>query len=89
MEILKVTEQCFKWCQEQYSAHERNIQIQDQSFVIIALVMLVIYNVISSNWDKIISNTEIDENKLNKIHEGLYFGVFVMLIAHLVYIIIQ
>lgn len=69
--------------------HERNLQINDQNFVIIALIALVIYNVISMNWDKIIRNTSIDEFKLEKVHEGLHFTVFVMLIMHLVYVIIR
>ena len=84
-----IAKECFTWCQEQYIAHERNLQLKDQSFIIIALISLVLYNIISSNWDKIIANTSIDENKLEKVHEGLHLTAFVMLIANLVYIIIQ
>ena len=69
--------------------HERNIQISDQNFIIIALIAFMLYNVISLNWDRIIANTEIDESKLEKVHEGLHLTVFMMLIAHLIYIIIQ
>ena len=87
--MFELTESCFKWCQEQYANHERNLDINDQSFIIIALIAMVLYNIISSNWEKIISNTSIDENKLEKLHEGLHLTAFVMLIANLIYIIIQ
>ena len=90
MEPYQITKECFNWCMEQYQVHERNLEIKDQNFIIIALVCLVLYNIISLNWDRIIANNEmnIDEFKLEKIHEGLHFAVFVMLIAHLVYVII-
>ncbi len=89
MELSAVTTGCFNWCMEQYSTHERNLQIKDQNFVIVALISLVLYNIISLNWDRIIKHFEIDEFKLEKLHEGLHLTIFVMLIAHLIYITIQ
>lgn len=89
MELQGITKECFSWCQEQYSEHQRNLQLQDMNFVIIALIALVLYNIISSNWDRIITNTSIDEEKLEKVHEGLHLTAFVMLIANLIYVILK
>ena len=89
MEIYQTTVQCFNWCKDQYIIHERNLLIKDQTFIVLALIALVIYNLISLQWDNIISNSEMDENTLEKIHEGLHFTIFIMLIMHLIYIAIR
>ena len=86
MNANKITAECFNWCKEQNFVYQNNLEIHELSFIVIALIAIVVHNTLNAYWDYF-RNQEFDEDFLEKIYDASSFVVFVMLIMFLIYMV--
>ena len=84
IKINEITSTCFNWCKEQSFIHQQNIEIYEMSFIVIALISIVVNRTINSYWNYF-KGQGYDDNLLEKIYDGTLTMIFVMLILFLIY----
>ena len=67
----EVTDECWQWCSEQHFIHQSNIEIYDLTFIVLAVIALIIHGA-----------TE-DE----KAYEASHFFALLMLIFYIIYML--
>ncbi|KKL45556.1 hypothetical protein LCGC14_2354450 [marine sediment metagenome] len=82
----EITQYCIDWCKEQNLIHQQNLEIEEMSFIVIALVSIVVHWTINNHWSYFRSQG-FDEELLEKIYDGTNLLVFVMLIMFLIYMV--
>lgn len=83
----EISKGCFEWCREQNFIHENNLEIFDLTFVVIALISIIVNNLIY-NYPEILMNLSgMKEDDLMTVHDATYFLAFIMLILHIVYVL--
>ena len=81
-----ITQGCFSWCQQQNFIHQSNLAINDLSFVVVALVALLVHHILLEFKDTIIEKTGMEEWQLNIIKGATTYLAFWLLIIFLVYL---
>lgn len=79
-----ITARCFDWCREQSFIYQQNLEIRELSFIVIALISIVVHWVIDEHFVYFISH-DFDKKVLEKIHDGTLLLNFMMLILFLIY----
>ncbi len=85
--ILPITETCFDWCKEQNFIHQSNLEIQEMTFLVIALISMVIHNLIENHAEELMHLSGMNKYQLEKIYDATYFLPFVMLILYIIYMV--
>ncbi len=86
LKFCDATQSCFEWCKEQISIQENNLQIDEMSFIVIALASLLLNNFIYYHAEFLIAHG-LDEHKLEKLHDATSSLSFVMLIMFIIYMV--
>ena len=84
--IIEVTESCFAWCKEQNFIHEKNLEIHEMAFIVIALISIVVYWKIINHWEYFRSQGN-NENFLEKVSTVALTLNFIMLIMFIIYMV--
>lgn len=79
----EITANCFDWCKEQYEIHQQNLEISELSFIVIALIALVVHWTLNNHWEYF--KQDFKEEYLEKIYDATLDIVFGMLIMFIIY----
>lgn len=84
--VSEITAGCVDWCKEQYFVHYNNLEIFEMSFIVIALISLIIHNAVE-NYIDFFREHNVSERYLEMIYEASSLLVFIMLIFFLIYMV--
>ncbi len=82
-----ITESCFTWCKGQVEIHAKNLEINDLSLIVVALISLLLNNIIYNHSDSIAEKFNLKEGGIEILFDATYITTFLMLIIHIIYMV--
>ncbi len=83
--LPKITESCFQWCQEQGVVHQSNIDITNLGVIVFAMFALLAYNLSVEFADEICRETKLSKDTLRVYGHILVYFAFMLLAVFIIY----